>query len=194
MVLAAAAAMVSTAVAAADSVVSTADNDDKDWSALTRSLTAAASNETALVSGLLLTFKQLFLDPQEPGRGGEEIESLFSFSGTIGSPPLIEGSVMSNASSLSGLRLSLIPRLTKLIREWDDVLKMVPFWSLVVIGMDPKSDKTLETEGRHVLERWQYKYTHCLKITQIVASQTFSIWAFFINFCPIKIDLSGNTA
>ena len=126
MVLAAAAAMVSTAVAAADSVVSTADNDDKDWSALTRSLTAAASNETALVSGLLLTFKQLFLDPQEPGRGGEEIESLFS--GTIGSPPLIEGSVMSNASSLSGLRLSLIPRLTKLIREWDDVLKMVPFW------------------------------------------------------------------
>ena len=87
MVLAAAAAMVSTAVAAADSVVSTADNDDKDWSALTRSLTAAASNETALVSGLLLTFKQLFLDPQEPGRGGEEIESLFSFSGTIGSPP-----------------------------------------------------------------------------------------------------------
>ena len=145
VVLAAAAAIVSTAVAAADSVVSTADN-DRDGSAwattLTRSLTAAvASNETALISGLLLTFKQLFLDPQIEGRGDVDIASLlFSWSGTIpiiDASPLNEGSVMSKASSLSGLRLSLMPRLTKV--------------ELIGGGSDPKSDKTLETEGRHVL-------------------------------------------
>ena len=33
-------------------------------------------------------------------------------------------------------------------------------------------------------------YTHCLKITQNVA---FEFLAFSTNFCPINIELSGNT-
>ena len=33
------------------------------------------------------------------------------------------------------------------------------------------------------------KIAHCLKITQYVA---FKFLAFFTNFCPIKIELSGN--
>ena len=36
-------------------------------------------------------------------------------------------------------------------------------------------------------------FTHCLKITQNVAFEFFNFDIFFTNFCPIKIDLSGNT-
>ena len=35
-------------------------------------------------------------------------------------------------------------------------------------------------------------YTHCLKINQN-HNCTFSILAFFINFCPFKSNVSGNT-
>ena len=35
--------------------------------------------------------------------------------------------------------------------------------------------------------------THCLKITQNVAFECLN-FGIFTNFCPIKTDLSGNTA
>ena len=38
-----------------------------------------------------------------------------------------------------------------------------------------------------------FAIAHCLKITQNVTYEIFEFLAFSTNFCPIKIDLSGNT-
>ena len=155
----AAAAMVSTAVAAADSVVSTSGK-LSDWlgaaaASAARSLTAVASNDTARISGLRLTFKQLFLE----GRWGEKAAGSFSSSSGSGiallASPFIEWHCSANAKDSCGLRFSLIPRRTRVIKEWDEVLNML--LSRIVEagagGKDTKSVSTEPAEWRQVLQQ-----------------------------------------
>ena len=51
----------------------------------------------------------------------------------------------------------------------------------------------LMSRKRHGI-RWKMRFVtpHCLKITQNVTFEFFN-FGIFTNFCPIKIDLSGNT-
>ena len=60
--------------------------------------------------------------------------------------------------------------------------------------------KQLKMESGMIFKYWNWgmgsflMLAHCLKITQNVAFEFWHFLAFSNNFCPIKSDLSGNTA
>ena len=77
-----------------------------------------------------------------------------------------------------------------------DLQKFVNLNDLPELLLSVCYNATLQRLTVNVVEGKNFKVnsagTHCLKITQNVAFE-FLILAFSTNFCPIKIDLSGNT-
>ena len=58
-------------------------------------------------------------------------------------------------------------------------LRWNSIWILMILLRTPKNQ--------------EIKWLHCVWKLQKMSHLTFSILVFFTNFCPIKIDLSGNT-
>ena len=76
--------------------------------------------------------------------------------------------------------ISCISVFTKKWVHWTSIFSPVKF----NLNFDDSFKNTQESRNKVT--------TLCLKITQNVAFD-FSILAFFTNFCPIKIDMTGNT-